>query len=327
MGRSGRCRSGVATGRGAGGIRAGPCKKRAAAAAAGSAGRGARRARYRPDTAAERCSTARPAAAPAPGPSPGPARKAGGAAALRGSPPSAHPRRSRSRYLQPGAAPDLNTCAATLHGAAKSHILLWMCFSFVVLGFFFSPFPPSLNVATAKAEPRPLSAQPGAASSAQQRGQREPERREPSGRSTSGSKLLCTHTYLSRQRPPWTLPAASRSSRTGQDRQAQAAPAPPLRLPPLRLPFYIHLPTAGGARTVYSGSAAGSSQPGTFPPAWTYICERRLMPRCPHGKVSQLRGQPAPCRAPPGSVQSWPGSTAPCRGCGWVPAVSAGAEG
>lgn len=156
-GQPGRCRSGVATGRGAGGIRAGPCKKRAAAAAAGSAGRGARRARYRPDAAAERCSTARPAAAPAlgPGPGPGPARRAGGAAALRGSPPSAHPGRSRSRYLQPGAAPGRNTCAATLHGAAKRHILLWMCFGFVVLGVFFLLSPLHLTSRRRKQSPVP----------------------------------------------------------------------------------------------------------------------------------------------------------------------------
>lgn len=190
--------------------------------------------------------------------------------------------------------------SAALHGAgAKTHFALGCVFFFSLLYFFF--FPP-LNLARAKPEATsfpPLRTQRVTTPTAGRAGSRRGE--NPSGRRTRSTGELRPAkrplTYCPGSAEPQTLYAASRElpTRAAGQRQAQAAPAPPLRLPPLRLPIYIHLPAAGGARTVYSSSAAGSSQLGTSPPARRYICGRRRDARGPgRSPLPARRGRPRP---------------------------------
>lgn len=207
--------------------------------------------------------------------------------------------------------------SAALHGAgAKIHFALGCVFFFSLLYFCFPP----LNLARAKPEATsfpPLRTQrvttPTAGRAESRRGE------NPSGRRTRSTGELRPAkrplTYCPGSAEPQTLYAASRElpTRAAGQRQAQAAPAPPLRLPPLRLPIYIHLPAAGGARTVYSSSAAGSSQLGTSPPARRYICGRRPdargrgEPRCPPAEVGPGPGCSGGPPAPGGHSGSRPG--------------------
>lgn len=249
--------------------------------------------------AAARCSAMCPAALPAPGPAPGPAlgpaRRAGGAAAPPGSPRPLPAARSRRPNTCAAPAPSPRLCTEP----APRHILLWAVFFFFPPLFFF--FPP-LNLARAKPEATsfpPLRTQRVTTPTAGRAGSRRGE--NPSGRRTRSTGELRPAkrplTYCPGSAEPQTLYAASRElpTRAAGQRQAQAAPAPPLRLPPLRLPIYIHLPAAGGARTVYSSSAAGSSQLGTSPPARRYICGRRRDARGPgRSPLPARRGRPRP---------------------------------
>lgn len=200
----------------------------------------------------------------------------------------------------------------------KAHLLrMFGWFRWDVLGFF-SLFSLHLRSQRRKQSPVP-------ASRARRRRARSSGADRGSGANPAAARraapappqLGCTHLpvptapTVGSGRSLWELPGTWRG-RQGRGRQAQAAPAPPLRLPPLRLPFYIHLPTAGGARTVYGGGAAGSSQPGTFPPARTYICDRRAdaplparegLPRlAAPGPAGSVSGSPRLC-APGGAQQ------------------------
>lgn len=232
--------------------------------------------------------------------------------------------------------------AAALHGAgAKTHVAFDVVpppphppalFSF---GFFSSP---SLKVARPKPEISTYgSAKPRAGRDTHYSSTtREPARRKPQRQIDEkhrrvsnfgsndrlpipGSAEPQTLYAASRELPNRVLGAPAAGSR-GRGRQAQAAPAPPLRLPPLRLPIYIHLPTAGAARTIYSSGAAGSSQPGTILPAWTCICDRRPdargrgEPRCTHPKVFPSFQPPGASGSLPDSPVSWGAGQVSARG-------------
>lgn len=105
----------------------------------GQRGEGARRERYRPDAAADRCSTTRPAAAPGPGPSPGPGpeRRAGGATAPRGSPRSAPgPGGPAAATCSPGPPPP----ATRVQKAHCALDVFWFRWDFCFFFFLFPPF-------------------------------------------------------------------------------------------------------------------------------------------------------------------------------------------
>lgn len=154
-------------------------------------------------------------------------------------------------------------------------LLLFSSSSFL---FFFFSFLFFLHLtAYTETPPSPRSSQPRAQSGDHNNGtNREPTTRRkknntapPPQRQNDGKHRRVPNSSCKEHLPnagtagPQTSAAASRELPArllgrdrgrGRGRQAQAAPAPPLRLPPLCLPIYIHLPAAGGARTVYSSS-------------------------------------------------------------------------
>lgn len=195
-------------------------------------------------------------------------RRVPGGPAARGRPRPQHVRRDFARSRQKA------------HFASDVFWFRWF--------FSFSPFPPSLNVAPAQAEPRFALTQPGSSGAA--RGSRR-------GADPAAPRLpnLAADAYLSRQRRPRTLPAASRSCRSGGTGRAGAGRRRqlPLRrsgcLPSASLFISISQPLAvpalfTAAPPLAPPSRGRSLQPGRISRTGA------LMPRCPHGKVSPSSG-------------------------------------
>lgn len=180
--------------------------------------------------------------------------------------------------------------------------VVWFRWVRVFVVFFF-PFPPSLKVATAKAEPPPAPHSPGGGEhqrAARTEGAGEEQTQRLLDERNPRAPNFAAGTYLSRQRRAWTLPAASRScrapggagragaGRAGAGRRRQL----PLRrsgcLPSASLFISISQPLAVPAlftaEPLAPPSRGRSLQPGCISTTGA------PMPRCPHGKVSPGSG-------------------------------------